>query len=125
MWSDLEITLNILVWGVPELSSQVTVRSDRKITIPFLGDVSAVGLKISSLRKFLAGEEKGKENLAKYVKDPKITITLLKSSGKIQITMSGVLSQMGEVPRQTTGYANAGTDHSPDSSYILLRIYGR
>ncbi|GAK58823.1 fibronectin type III domain-containing protein [Candidatus Vecturithrix granuli] len=93
--------LDILVWRVPELSSQVFVRSDGKISMPFLGDIRAVGLKISSLEKLLAGKEEGKEIIAKYVKEPKITISLLKSSEKIQITISGVLSQMAEVPRQT------------------------
>ena len=93
--------LNINVWGIPELSSQVSVRLDGKITIPRLGDIQAAGLKISSLKSYLAGEEEGKETIGKYVKNPNITISLSRSAENIRISFRGALSQTLNVPRQT------------------------
>ena len=93
--------MDIRIWGIPELSGTVAVRSDGKITMPRLGDVQAAGLKISRLKNFLEGKEEGKETIGKYVKDPSITITLTRSANNIRITFGGVISQVLEVPRQT------------------------
>ena len=93
--------LDILVWGIPELSSKVAVRLDGKITMPRLGDFQAAGLKVSSLKAYLAGEEEGKETIGKYVKNPNITISVVRPAENIRVTISGVVSQVLNVPRQT------------------------
>ncbi len=93
--------LSINVWGIPELSSQVVVRLDEKITIPRLGDIQAAGLKVSSLKAYLAGEEEGQETIGKYVQDPNITISVGRPAESIRISISGALSQVLNIPRQT------------------------
>lgn len=92
---------SINVWGIPELSSQVGVRQDGKITMPRLGDIQAAGLKISSLKAYLIGEEEGKETIGKYVKNPNITISLVRPAENIRISIRGAISQILNVPRQT------------------------
>ena len=91
-------SMNISVWGFPEFSSNVEVRSDGKITLPWLGDVPAARLSISKLRAVLEGEK----FIGKYVKNPNITITVLNSTPKVSVTLSGVFAQTIEVPRGTT-----------------------
>ena len=91
-------SMNISVWGFPEFSSNVEVRSDGKITLPWLGDVPAARLSISKLRAVLEGEK----YIGKYVKNPNITITVLNSTPKVSVTLSGVFAQTIEVPRGTT-----------------------
>ena len=93
---------SINVWGIPELSSQVAVRQDGKITMPRLGDIQAAGLKISSLKAYLEGEEEGKETVGRYVADPDITITISRSAENMRISIRGAVSQVLNVPRQTS-----------------------
>ena len=94
--------LSIQIWEIPELSGTVSVRYDGKMTLPRLGDVQAAGLKVSSLRKYLAGVEKGKETIGKYVKDPQITITVVKPSENVRLIFSGVISRRIDAPRGIT-----------------------
>ncbi|PID58856.1 hypothetical protein CSB45_02330 [candidate division KSB3 bacterium] len=93
--------LNISIWGIPELSSRVRVRLDGKITMPRLGDIPTAGLKISSLKAYLAGEEDGKETIGKYVKDPNITISVVQPADNILVNVSGIVSRSLSIPRQT------------------------
>lgn len=76
--------LNILVWGFPEFSSNVKVRSDGKITLPMLGDVQAAGLSTSRLKATLASSD----FIGKYVANPNITITVVASLGQITLTVN-------------------------------------
>lgn len=62
--------LQISVWGVPELSVEVTVRPDGKITLPAAGDVAAAGQTPGQLGDHLT------EVLANYVKQPVVTVTV-------------------------------------------------
>ncbi|PIE31673.1 hypothetical protein CSA56_17630 [candidate division KSB3 bacterium] len=94
--------LNIQVWEIPELSASVSVRFDGKITLPRLGDVQAAGLRVSSLRTFLAGVTEGKETIGKYVKNPQITITVTRPSENVRLLFSGIVSRRIDVPRGTT-----------------------
>jgi hypothetical protein len=93
--------LNINVWGIPEFSGPVSVRLDGKITMPHLGDIQAAGLKVSSLKTYLAEKEEGKETIGKYVEDPNITISVERPAENIRISISGVVSQSLSIPRQT------------------------
>lgn len=77
-------------------STQGTVRTDGKITIVYLGDIQAAGLKVSTFRKKL------ETLLQKYLKQPMINLTV-RTSGKIRITITieGMSSQETELPRET------------------------
>ena len=87
--------LDILVWGFPEFSSKVGVRSDGKITLPMLGDVQAAGLSTSRLKATLASGD----FIGKYVTNPNITITVTSSMGQITLTVN---NHSYTVPRGAT-----------------------
>jgi len=62
--------LQVSVWGVPELTVQVTVRPDGKITLPAAGDVVASGLSPAQLSARLT------EVLENFVKKPVVTVSV-------------------------------------------------
>lgn len=61
-------TLQISVWGSPELSMGVVVRPDGKISIPALGEIKASGLMPTQLKDLL------EEKLQSIVKKPIVTV---------------------------------------------------
>jgi len=63
-------TLLVAVSETPEFSSPHTIRSDGKITIPLINDVTAAGLTTNQLAKKL------ESLIAIYVKDPKVTVSV-------------------------------------------------
>lgn len=60
--------LQIFVWRKPDLSTTVTVRPDGRISIPLVSDILAVGKTTTALADEI------KQRLAKYVKDPVVTV---------------------------------------------------
>ena len=90
-----EEQLEILVWQNDIFSKRVAVRSDGKVTMPFLGDIQAAGLKVSTFKERL------EERLKKYLKTPRVTISV-GSSKTIRVALSGVISQEIRPPRGTT-----------------------
>jgi len=88
--------LDILVWGFPEFSlKNAEVRSDGKITFPMLGDVQAARLTTSMLKSKLSSGDA----IGKYITNPNITITVVKSNGQIAFTING---QAGTTQRGAT-----------------------
>ena len=61
-------SVNIFVWRNPELSSDVTVRPDGKITTPLVEDVPASGKTPTQLARDMEKE------LSVYVKNPVVTV---------------------------------------------------
>lgn len=62
--------LSVVFWGEKELSSEVTIRPDGKITLPLINDVEAAGLTTEQLRRRLT--ELGK----RFVGDPVVTVVV-------------------------------------------------
>lgn len=60
--------LKIQVWRNDELSAQVPVRPDGKISSPLVGDVVAAGLSTSELAKVITSK------LSAYVRNPEVTV---------------------------------------------------
>lgn len=60
--------LSVQVWRNPELSTQVPVRPDGKISSPLVGDIVAAGLSTQELSKTIT------DKLAGYVRNPEVTI---------------------------------------------------
>jgi polysaccharide export outer membrane protein len=60
--------LQVSVWRNPELSVQVPVRPDGKISVPLIGDVQAGGLTPEQVAKSI------REKLANYIRDPNVTV---------------------------------------------------
>ena len=60
--------LQVFVWKEPELTRDVTVRLDGKISVPLLGDVTAAGFTPQRLGDELA------RSLSRFVETPRVTI---------------------------------------------------
>jgi polysaccharide export outer membrane protein len=62
--------LNISVWKEPDLTENVPVRPDGKISMPLLNDVQAAGLTPLQLRDSIT------DKLKKYIADPRVTVVV-------------------------------------------------
>jgi polysaccharide export outer membrane protein len=83
--------VDINVWEQKDLSVEVTVRADGMITMRLAGDLPAVGRTPSSLRTTIT------ERIAKYVKDPIVTVAVkvwksYRFTVEGEVTRSGVFS---------------------------------
>lgn len=89
--------LKVSVWGVPELSVQITVRPDGKITLPAAGDVVAAGMEPARLGRELT------HILGRFVKKPIVTVTVEKiTNNRIYLSGGGVTPQVIDLPRYTS-----------------------
>ncbi|PPD05260.1 MAG: sugar transporter [Methylobacter sp.] len=61
-------SVNIFVWGNPDISTTATVRPDGKITIPLAEDLLATGKTPTELARDM------EKQLAKFVRDPQVVI---------------------------------------------------
>ncbi len=98
-----EDVLQLAVWGSPELSAQVPVRPDGKISVPLIGDVKASGLTPQQLKELLEKE------LSKFVKTPVVSV-LVTSINSFKVYVIG----------EGTGGGITGTTGTP-SGVITLR----
>lgn len=81
--------LRIQVWKQPELSTDVPVRPDGKITVPLVNDVQAAGLTTAEVRDVIT------KSLTDYVAAPDVTVMVREIRSKsVQI--------VGEVMRPTS-----------------------
>ncbi len=83
--------LNIAVWKNSELSVQVAVRSDGKISVPLLDDVQAEGLTPEELKEVITQE------LSEYVSAPDVTVIVAGMDSKTATIMGGI-GRTGEIP---------------------------
>jgi polysaccharide export outer membrane protein len=81
--------LSIDVWKEPDLSKQVTVRLDGKISLPLIEDVVAAGLTSAQLRTQLT------EKYGQYVDSPVVSVTVLESLSK-KVYLLGKVTKPGE-----------------------------
>jgi polysaccharide export outer membrane protein len=88
--------LRIVVWRNPELSVEVPVRSDGKISVPLVDDVQAEGLTAEELKEVLT------EALSEYVTAPDVTV-IVQQINSHTVTIVGAVGRSGQLPlvRQT------------------------
>ena len=78
-------SLNVIVWRNPELSLQLPVRPDGKISTPLVDDVVAIGKTPTELEREL------EKALAKFIRDPVVTVVVTTFAGPVseQIRVTG------------------------------------
>ncbi|MFO7838319.1 MAG: polysaccharide biosynthesis/export family protein [Desulfosalsimonadaceae bacterium] len=76
--------LDIYVYEEPEISQEVVVRSDGRISLPLVGDVKAAGQTPEGLAARIA------EKLAKYIDAPEVTVTLAESRENVYYILGQV-----------------------------------
>jgi polysaccharide export outer membrane protein len=80
-----EDVLKINIWKEPEMSGDVPVRPDGKISLTLLGDVQAAGLTPTQLTTQIT------DLLKKYLDDPRVTVTV----GAVNSRQVFILGQVG------------------------------
>jgi len=83
--------LSVLYWRNNDLSAEVSVRPDGRITLPLLNDVQAAGLTPDQLREQLTGAA------VKYVEDPSITV-VVKAINSRKVFITGSVGKSGAYP---------------------------
>ncbi len=81
--------LEIIVWKEPDISREVTVRPDGRITLPLIDDVMAAGLTPIQLKSKLEKE------FANYIDSPEVTV-IVKSLASKRYYMIGEIAKPGQ-----------------------------
>jgi polysaccharide biosynthesis/export protein len=76
--------LNIFVWKETELTRDVTVMSDGRITSPMIGEVMAKGLTVTELNEII------KEKLKNYISNPEVSVIVRESRSRKIYTIGKV-----------------------------------
>lgn len=117
-------TLSIVVWRNPELSSQVTVRPDGRISTPLVEDVLAAGKNPVDLSREI------EQLLARVIRDPVVTVVVNGFQGAFgeQIRIVGEAARPQSVPfRQNMTIldvmiaAGGLTDFADGNGAVLVR----
>lgn len=83
--------LRITVWKHPDLSVDVPVRRDGKISVPLLDDVQAAGRTPEELKAAIG------EQLSAYISRPNVTVIVVSPDSQT-VTVVGGVAQSGPVP---------------------------
>jgi len=87
-------TVQVFVWGNPDLSTTVPVRPDGRITTPLVEDVQASGKTSTQLAREM------EQYLARYVKNPVVTVYVTNFKGRYseQIRVIGEAAKPASLP---------------------------
>lgn len=117
-------TLNIVVWRNPELSAQVTVRPDGRVSTPLVEDVLAAGKNPADLSREI------EQLLSRVIRDPVVTVVVSGFQGSFseQIRIVGEATRPQSVPfRQNMSLldvmiaAGGLTDFADGNGAVLVR----
>jgi polysaccharide biosynthesis/export protein len=86
--------LTIVFWRDKDMSSEVTVRPDGKITLPLINDVTALGLTPEELRQEI------NTAAAKYLEDPGASV-VVKQINSRKVFITGEVGKPGPYPLTT------------------------
>ena len=117
----LEDVLGISVWQNEELTMEVAVRPDGRISYPLIGDLPAMGLTLNELDIIITGR------LREYVREPQVSIMIKKLGGKKVIVLGevkspGVYRFTGEAKLlEVIGLANGFTEDATLKNVLVIR----
>jgi polysaccharide biosynthesis/export protein len=86
-----EDVLTVVVWREKDLSLDVTVRPDGRVTLPLINDVVAQGLTPEQLRDEI------KTQVSKFVEDPSVTVTVKQINSR-RVYITGMVGKAGAYP---------------------------
>jgi len=76
--------LNIFVWKETDLTQDLTVMSDGRITFPMIGEIMAKDLTVTELKEII------KEKLKNYISNPEVTVAVKESRSRMIYTIGTV-----------------------------------
>jgi polysaccharide export outer membrane protein len=83
--------LTIIFWREKEMSADVTVRPDGKISLPLLNDIQASGLAPEQLRLSIS------EAASKFIEDPTVTV-VVRTINSRRVFVTGQVGKPGPYP---------------------------
>jgi len=86
-----EDVLGVVFWRETEMSGDVTIRPDGRITLPLIGDVQAEGMKPDALRDEI------QKAATKYLTDPNVTV-VVRTINSRKVFITGVVMMPGTFP---------------------------
>jgi polysaccharide export outer membrane protein len=116
-----EDVLTVFFWRSKELSGDVTVRPDGKVSLPLLNDIDAAGLTPEQLRQKLV------EGAARFLEDPTATVVVKTiNSRKVFITgqvgKPGAYSLIGPMTvMQLIALAGGLSEYADDKNIVITR----
>jgi len=93
-WIGPEDVLDITVWRNADLSKEVTVRPDGRISLPLIGDITAVGKTAAQLSEDISLK------LKEYKENPQVSI-IVKEVNSYAIYVLGEVVKPGKYPLKT------------------------
>lgn len=119
-----EDAIEIAVWKEPELTKQLIIRPDGKISYPLIGEVQAAGRTVKELREEIS------KRLEKFVTDAQVTVLLLKAQ-HYKIYVVGKVNKPGEyvagrpvTVMQALAMAGGLTPFAAPGRIVILRKSG-
>jgi polysaccharide biosynthesis/export protein len=116
--------LEIFVWKEPDLTREVLVRPDGRVSFPLVQDLQAAGISPPELKK--AVEEK----LSLFLTEPNVTI-IIKAIQSYRIYVLGKVQKAGSIGAekavtvlQALALAGGFTDYAKDQEIKILRRLG-
>jgi polysaccharide export outer membrane protein len=116
--------LNIFVWKEADLTRDVTVMPDGKITYPLIGEITAQGQTASELKKTIT------EKLQNFVTAPEVTVIVKESRSQVVYTV-GKLTRPGPYPlapgmtvMQALSAAGGFAEWADNKNIIIIRREG-
>lgn len=116
--------LSIHVWKEPELTRDITVMSDGRITFPLIGELMASGGTLGELKQAIT------ERAAKYVTAPEVTVILKESRSRRIYTIGKVnrpgpyLLEAGMTVLQALSTAGGFTEWADTKTILIIRREG-
>jgi polysaccharide export outer membrane protein len=119
-----EDAIEVSVWKEPELTKQLVVRPDGKITYPLIGEVQAAGKTVKQLQEEIF------KRLEKYVTDAHVTVILLKAQN-YKVYVTGKVNKPGDFVigkpvnvMQAISMAGGLTPFASPGSIMVIRTVG-
>ena len=114
-------TLRLIVWKEPELTSEVTVRIDGKISVALLGDVQAAGRLPAELADEITRQ------LKRFIATPLVTVDV-NQPRSTRFFVLGMVGRPGEFPLsgpttviQALAVAGGFRDYAKTDEIVILR----
>lgn len=117
-----EDVLGVVFWREPDISGDVTVRPDGRITIPVIGEIQAAGIKPEVLQKQIL------DAASKYVTDANVVVVVRAiNSRKVfvtgRVTAPGTHPLMGTLTvMQAIALAGGLTEYADAKNITVLRV---
>jgi polysaccharide biosynthesis/export protein len=108
-------------WRDKDMSAEVTVRPDGKISLPLLNDLQAAGLTPDQLRDRLVAESK------RFIEDPNVTVVVRQINSR-KVFITGEVNKPGPYPLsgpttvlQLIAVAGGLRDYADEKNIVIVR----